>query len=60
MEQGEGSATPPVTDEPVSEKKKVKIRCDVFFDGTLNNRTNIAQRLIAVSAEGCEKQDDRR
>ncbi len=28
--------------------KKIKIRFSVFFDGTLNNRTNINQRLLAA------------
>lgn len=41
--------TPPSNPvDPVSDKKKVKIRCGVFFDGTLNNRTNINQRLAAM------------
>lgn len=44
--------TPPAEPEdPVPDKKKVKIRCGMFFDGTLNNRTNIEQRLIAVSED---------
>ncbi len=45
-------ATPPADpEEPQEEKPKVKIRCGVFFDGTLNNRTNINQRLVAISED---------
>ena len=51
MEQGEGAETTTTTEDPVPDKKKVKIRCGMFFDGTLNNRTNIEKRLIAVSED---------
>ena len=51
MEQGEGSETTTTTEDPAPDKKKVKIRCGMFFDGTLNNRTNIEQRLIAISED---------
>ena len=51
MEQGEGAETTTTIEDPVPDKKKVKIRCGMFFDGTLNNRTNIEKRLIAVSED---------
>lgn len=48
MEIGEDSATTTEPNDPASEEKKpIKIRCCLFFDGTLNNRTNINQRLLA-------------
>lgn len=48
MEIGEGNATVAEPKEPApTEKKPIKIRCCLFFDGTLNNRTNINQRLLA-------------
>lgn len=39
------SVTPPPEDTPV-EKKPIKIRCLLFFDGTLNSRENILQREL--------------
>ena len=32
-------------------KKEATVRCHLFFDGTLNNRTNIEQRLLAAPEE---------
>ena len=50
MEIGEGSAKVAEPEEPApTEKKTIKIRCCLFFDGTLNNRININQRLLASS-----------
>ncbi len=47
---GEGVANPTTeTEEPQDDKEHVKIRFCLFFDGTLNNRTNIDQRLAASS-----------
>ena len=36
-----------IEDEKPGKEETIKIRVSVFFDGTLNNRTNINQRLIA-------------
>ena len=48
---GEGVANPTTeTEEPQDDKEHVKIRFCLFFDGTLNNRTNVEQRL--ASADG--------
>ena len=47
---GEG-VSPPEIDKPEEkeeEVKSVKIRYSVFFDGTLNNKTNINSRLLTV------------
>lgn len=38
-------------EEPPKETKEVKIRVSVFFDGTLNNQTNIDQRLVSSSSD---------
>ena len=49
---GESEYTPQDdSDESDDEVKDVSIRLCIFFDGTLNNRTNIEQRLLAVSDE---------
>ena len=48
MEFGEGTAKIKFKeDDPNDTREKIKIRIGVFFDGTLNNSTNINQRLIA-------------
>lgn len=53
-----GTASPTEQPEaPPDDKKHIKIRFCVFFDGTLNNRTNIEQRLLA-RAEDDAKQPD--
>lgn len=47
--------------EEVVEKKdnvrEISVRCHIFFDGTLNNRTNIEQRLLSVSDEKLTEQE---
>jgi len=50
-ELGETTSIVAEPEQPKEEEKKVKIRYCVFFDGTLNNRTNIDQRLISVSED---------
>jgi len=47
---GEGVSLPEVDkpEEKEEEVKSVKIRYSVFFDGTLNNKTNINSRLLSV------------
>jgi len=35
-------------DDPNDDRKKINIRVGVFFDGTLNNSTNISQRLLSA------------
>ncbi len=55
---GEGTAIAVEEEQPKEDEKKIKIRYSVFFDGTLNNRTNIDQRL--VSTETAELDDDER
>ena len=47
MQQLETSFTPPEVTPKKGDREKIKIRFYVFFDGTLNNRTNIEQRLLA-------------
>lgn len=48
---GEGISISTVEKEPVTEekKKKVKIRFSIFFDGTLNNRTNVKEGVGSKS-----------
>lgn len=41
-------SVPPEPEETDEEIEDVKIRFSVFFDGTLNNRTNIEQRLVSA------------
>ncbi len=36
---------------PEKNEDEISIRCSVFFDGTLNNRTNIDQRLLSASSD---------
>jgi hypothetical protein len=48
MELGEASATADIPEEPEAEQETIEIDFNLFFDGTLNNRTNIDQRLIAA------------
>ena len=45
-----GKGVTPPADPPPPDKEHVKIRVSMFFDGTLNNRTNIDQRLVSVEA----------
>jgi len=49
MEMNESSAKAKEVPKEKDSVKKVKVRCHLFFDGTLNNRTNIEQRLLSVS-----------
>ena len=49
MEMNESSAKAKEVPKEKDSIKKVKVRCHLFFDGTLNNRTNIEQRLLSVS-----------
>lgn len=49
MEMGEGSASAKMPEEQPTNSEKIQIRFSVFFDGTLNNRTNIDQRLVSSS-----------
>lgn len=44
-------AKPPEFDEPVGDKEPLKIRCLLFFDGTLNNRDNIRERIKHESGQ---------
>ena len=48
MENGENSATAEIPEEPEADQETIEIDFNLFFDGTLNNRTNIDQRLIAA------------
>jgi hypothetical protein len=52
IESGEtsASATPPPED-PAVNKEPLKIRCLLFFDGTLNNRGNIDERVKHESGQ---------
>lgn len=47
-------ATSSVPEEVKEDEKTIKIRSSIFFDGTLNNSTNINHRLVA-SLEGNDK-----
>lgn len=49
MEIGENNATADIPEDPQEDVKKISIRVCVFFDGTLNNRVNINQRLLGSS-----------
>ena len=47
---GEASYTPPTEPEdPVPDRKKISLFSGAYFDGTLNNRTNIEQRLVSAT-----------
>lgn len=48
---GEGISIPEPPEEVKEDEKSVKIRFSMFFDGTLNNRTNIDRRLVSASDE---------
>lgn len=53
---GEASYDPPEATEQKNRKEHIKIRFDIFNDGTLNNRTNIDARLVTMLAkEGRDK-----
>jgi len=54
---GENQATgaPPKIDDPVDKKDPLKIRCLLFFDGTLNNRDNITERLKHESGQASQR-----
>ncbi|MBN4080458.1 DUF2235 domain-containing protein [Beggiatoa alba] len=56
---GEKSAQATIEIEKREEKdkKKIKIRVSVFFDGTLNNRTNIEQRLLAAKEDALTREE---
>ena len=41
---GEGTATQNIYIEKPEKKKELKVRLSLFYDGTLNNRVNIAER----------------
>lgn len=47
----EATFVPEPDPEDDEEQEKIHIRCSVFFDGTLNNRTNIEQRLVSADAD---------
>lgn len=49
------SAPPDNVEEKEEEKKKVKVRISLFFDGTLNNRINIDQRAEDEKDPGINK-----
>lgn len=57
MEIGEGTATYSEPEEPADEVEKITIRFSVFFDGTLNNRTNIDARLVSSSSNEMAKDE---
>ncbi len=48
---GEASYDPPEATEQKNRKEHIKIRFDIFNDGTLNNRTNIDARLVTMLAK---------
>ena len=48
MEMGESSASTVKEKIPTDNIETIKIRFSVFFDGTLNNKTNINQRLLSA------------
>ena len=54
MQQGEGTANSEIPEEIQEDEKNIKIRFSIFFDGTLNNSTNINHRLVA-SLDGNDK-----
>ena len=56
---GEATAIAVEEEEPKEDEKKIKIRYSVFFDGTLNNRTNIDQRLVSTDKSDLDE-DERR
>ena len=45
---GEASYTPPEPEVENDGKEHIKIRFDIFNDGTLNNRSNIEARLVTM------------
>ncbi len=58
MEIGEPIASSVSEKKEQPEKvKKIKIRFSIFFDGTLNNRTNINQRLLAAKPSNLTKEE---
>ncbi|MCP4431710.1 MAG: DUF2235 domain-containing protein [Gammaproteobacteria bacterium] len=54
---GEGgySAAPDEVEEKQEETKKIRVRISLFFDGTLNNRINIDQRIEDEKDPGTNK-----
>lgn len=54
---GESISIPEPPEEVKEDEKSVKIRFSVFFDGTLNNRTNIDQRLVSSSDEDLTEEE---
>lgn len=62
MDIGEGANIASIKEEKPKEevkedKKHIKIRCCVFFDGTLNNVDNINQRLICTPIDKLEEDE---
>lgn len=57
MEIGESNYSPPEPEPIDPTQKSIRIRFGVFFDGTLNNRTNINQRLAAAPAAKLTKEE---
>jgi len=56
------SVSPPEVDkaeEKEEEVKSVKMRYSVFFDGTLNNKTNIDARLVTADAKDLTKEEQK-
>ncbi|NNE62693.1 MAG: DUF2235 domain-containing protein [Gammaproteobacteria bacterium] len=49
------SPAPEEVEEKQEETKKVKVRISLFFDGTLNNRINIDQRIEDENTPGSNK-----
>jgi len=47
----------PAPEKKPEEVKSVKIRYSVFFDGTLNNRTNINSRLVSAKEEDLTEEE---
>ena len=45
------------TNDENDDHEKVSIRCHLFFDGTLNNRTNVEQRLLAAKDDKLTEQE---
>lgn len=52
MEIGESVKTPEAEqpEDPVGDKKPIKVRCVLLFDGTGNNKTNIDSKQAGLSA----------
>ncbi|MBL1259852.1 MAG: DUF2235 domain-containing protein [Thiotrichaceae bacterium] len=60
MEFGETSASADIPAEPEKDLEKISIRYSVFFDGTLNNRSNINQRLVSAQDKDLTEEEIQR